>query len=183
MRRPNDPKYDPSTLYIPMEKWKEFTPGMIQYWDLKSVNFEKIVFFKLAKFYEVYYHDAIITQRVCDLNWVGHFKNLHVGFAMQGLDKYLHQMVNAGFKVAVVEQTETARQLVHRNKRDRGKYKGIELKKSKCQSRQVCSVVTKGTYKLKEQTYESKFILAFRRIGNSFGITFFDVTTLQIFCG
>ena len=34
---------------------------MIQYWDLKSVNFDKIVFFKLAKFYEVYYHDAILA--------------------------------------------------------------------------------------------------------------------------
>ena len=102
-RRPDDPKYDPSTLYIPEDKWRDFTPGMIQYWDLKSVNFDKIVFFKLAKFYEVYYHDAILCQKLCDLNWVGSFRNLHVGFAFQGLDKYLHKMVDAGYRVAVVE--------------------------------------------------------------------------------
>ena len=44
-------------------------------------------------------------------------------------------------------------------------------------------MVTKGTYKSKEQTYESKFILAFKRFGNEFGVTFFDVNTLQIYIG
>ena len=76
---------------------------MMQYWDIKSNNFEKIIFFKLAKFYEIYYHDAIICQKLCDLNWVGGYKSLHVGFLSIALDKYLAIMVNAGFKVAVVE--------------------------------------------------------------------------------
>ena len=44
-------------------------------------------------------------------------------------------------------------------------------------------MVTKGTYKSKEQTYEEKFILSFKRFGNEFGVTFFDVTTLQIYIG
>ena len=44
-------------------------------------------------------------------------------------------------------------------------------------------MVTKGTFKSKEQTYESKFILAFKRFGNEFGVTFFDVNTLQIYIG
>jgi hypothetical protein len=27
-RRPDDPQYDPCTLYIPQHEWKGFTPGM-----------------------------------------------------------------------------------------------------------------------------------------------------------
>ena len=44
-------------------------------------------------------------------------------------------------------------------------------------------MVTKGTYKSKEQTYETRYILAFKRFGNELGITFFDVTTLEIYIG
>ena len=33
------------------------------------------------------------------------------------------------------------------------------------------------------ETYESKYIFAFKRVGQSFGICFFDVTTLQIYIG
>lgn len=34
-RRPDDPDYDPSTLYIPAAEWKKFTPGMHRYWEIK----------------------------------------------------------------------------------------------------------------------------------------------------
>lgn len=97
------PDYDPTTLYIPAAEWKNFTPGMCQYWELKVDNFEKIFFFKLGKFYEIFYNDAIICQRLLDLNWMGGAKKLHIGFPEKVLDKYLEKMVNNGFKVAVIE--------------------------------------------------------------------------------
>ena len=50
-------------------------------------------------------------------------------------------------------------------------------------AREVCNMVTKGTFKSKEQTYETRYILSFKRFGNEFGIAFFDVTTLEIFIG
>ena len=56
-------------------------------------------------------------------------------------------------------------------------------KQDKCVRREVCEMVTRGTYKSKEQTYETRYILAFKRFGNEFGITFFDVTTLEIYIG
>lgn len=31
-RRPDDPDYDPSTLYIPKSEWDALTPGMVRYW-------------------------------------------------------------------------------------------------------------------------------------------------------
>lgn len=59
-KSPDDPDYDVTTLYIPPGEWINFTPAMIQYWQLKVDNHEKIFFFKLGKFYELFYSDAII---------------------------------------------------------------------------------------------------------------------------
>jgi DNA mismatch repair protein MSH6 len=75
---------------------------------------EKILFFKLGKFYEIFFIDAIICQRILDLNWMGGAKKLHIGFPEKVLDKYLSIMVNHGYKVAVIEQTETPRMMEQR---------------------------------------------------------------------
>ena len=44
-------------------------------------------------------------------------------------------------------------------------------------------MVTKGTFKSGEQTYQSKYILSVKKHGNEYGVTFFDVTTLEINIG
>lgn len=48
-KKPTDPDYDPSTLYVPPEEKKKLTPTMKQYWEIKSDNFDKVIFFKLGK--------------------------------------------------------------------------------------------------------------------------------------
>jgi DNA mismatch repair protein MSH6 len=45
---------------------------------------------------------------------MGGGKKLHIGFPEKVLDKYLEIMVSHGYKVAVIEQTETPRQLEER---------------------------------------------------------------------
>ena len=182
-RRPDHPDYDCTTLHIPKECWTgkdphtaKFTPAMGQYWTLKIDNFEKIFLFKLGKFYELFFKDAIICQQLLDLNWMGGAKKLHVGFPEKALDKYLEILVNAGFKVAVIEQTETPKQLEERQK-------GMTGPKQKCVNREICNMVTKGTYKAAEQGYQPKYCLAIKKHGNEFGVTFFDVTTLEFHIG
>ena len=177
-RRPDDTNYDPTSLHIPASEWKNFTPCMTQYWHIKTTNYEKILFFKLGKFYEIFYNDAIICQKLLDLNWMGGAKKLHVGFPEKVLDKYLSILVNNGFKVAVVEQTETPKQLEERMKKEKGK-------KEKCVSREVCNVFTKGTFKDTSQTasYEPRFVLALKRHGNEIGVSFFDISTLKFYIG
>lgn len=44
-------------------------------------------------------------------------------------------------------------------------------------------MVTKGTFKTSDQTYQSKYILSIKKHGNEYGVTFFDVTTLEIYIG
>jgi len=90
--RPDHPEYDPTTLFIPEAAWKDFTPAMTQYWTFKVDHFEKIFFFKLGKFYEIFFSDAIICNKLLDLNWMGGAKKLHIGFPEKVLDKYLDKM-------------------------------------------------------------------------------------------
>lgn len=54
-RKPDDPNYDPSTLYIPEKVWKNFGPGMHRYWESKHRNFDKIVFYRYGQWFIVYY--------------------------------------------------------------------------------------------------------------------------------
>lgn len=110
----SDPDYDPTTLYVPKQYYSEQTAAMKQFWDIKSNHQDKVLLFKLGKFYELFYEDAIVGQRELDLNWMGGGKKYHVGFPEKALEKYVPILTNRGYKVAVVEQTETPRQLEKR---------------------------------------------------------------------
>lgn len=173
--RPFEEGYDDTSLFIPADQWKSFTPAMRQYWEIKQFNLEKILLFKLGKFYEIFYHDAIICQKLLDLNWMGGAKKLHVGFPEKALDKYLSVLVKQGFKVAVIEQTETPRQLEQRVEEQKRRRE----KPDKCVKRDIMEMVTRGTYQRdSEGSYQPKFILAYKKQGNDLGVVFFDVTTL-----
>ena len=61
------------------------------------------------------------------------------------------------------------------------KAKGINKGKAqKCVNREVCNVVSKGTFKHQDEVlnYEPRFVLSFKKHDNEIGVTFFDVTTL-----
>ena len=48
-RPPNHPDYDSSTLYIPANAQRAFTPFEQQYWDIKKKYFDTVVFFRKGK--------------------------------------------------------------------------------------------------------------------------------------
>ena len=83
--RPTDPGYNSSSLWVPdpIQQKGEYqkaqghnTPMLMQYWKLKSTHFDKVAFFKVGKFYEIFYYDAFIAQRVCGLKWMSQDKYL-----------------------------------------------------------------------------------------------------------
>jgi DNA mismatch repair protein MSH6 len=92
---------DPSSLFVPPLEFKKLTKAMQQYWTIKSDNFDKIIFFKLGKFYELFYDDALVGHRYLDLNWMG--RKMHTGFPEKALQKYAKMLIDFGFKVAVVD--------------------------------------------------------------------------------
>ena len=83
------------------------TAAITQHWNIKSKNYDKVLLFKLGKFYELFFDDAIIGRRVLGVNWMGGAKRYHVGFSEKALDNYVSALVNHGYKVAVIEQFET----------------------------------------------------------------------------
>ena len=54
-RRPDDPNYDPGTLYVPESFLNDLPPGQRQWWVLKSDHYDKVLFFKMGKFYELFH--------------------------------------------------------------------------------------------------------------------------------
>jgi DNA mismatch repair protein MSH6 len=106
-RRPNDPEYDSTTLFIPNNEWNRFSPAMKQFWKIKCKAYDSIIFFKLGKFYELFYEDAVICHKLLDLNWMQTDpKKLHVGFPEKNREKYANTLVDNGYRVIVVEQVK-----------------------------------------------------------------------------
>lgn len=71
----------------------------------QSQNYDCILFFKLGKFYELFFDDAVIGNKHLDLNWMA--TKMHVGFPEKSIDRYASLLVEKGYKVCIVEQTET----------------------------------------------------------------------------
>ncbi|SOV11574.1 DNA mismatch repair protein MSH6, putative [Plasmodium sp. gorilla clade G2] len=146
LRNPDHPDYDSTTIWTPPpdHKWAieykqaHYTPGMQQFWKIKSKNFDKIIFFKMGRFYEIFYIDACLMHTICSLNWMSGEHKPHLGFPEQSLHFYAKKVINSGHKVVVIEQMETPKELEQRNKESIGP-------KDKAIKREINEIYTKGT--------------------------------------
>lgn len=123
-RRPTDPDYDNSTIHVPESAWNSFSGSKIQYWRLKQHHYDTIFFFKVGKFYEIFYDDALACHKELGMVLVSQVKggrsctesnDMFTSFQENRLMKHVAEMVQRGYKVAIVEQTETARECEARN--------------------------------------------------------------------
>jgi len=85
------------------------TPAMQQYFDIKSKNPDSIIFFRMWDFYEMFWDDAHIAHKVLWINITSRNKNSKEAMPLAWIpyharDKYLPMLVNAWYKVAIVEQ-------------------------------------------------------------------------------
>lgn len=137
--RPTDRDYDPGTLYVPADYLDKLTPAMRQYWQLKSENFDSVIFFKVGKFYELYHMDADVGVRELGFTYMkGDFA--HSGFPEQSFNRMANSLVSRGFKVARCEQTETPDMM-----NERVKQTHRPTKFDKVVKREICQVVNRGT--------------------------------------
>ena len=136
-RRPDHPEYNPRTLFVPDDFLSKETPAMKQWWELKMMNMDTILFFKVGKFYELFHMDADVGMSELDLIYMKGDK-AHSGFPEVSYGKFASILVSKGYKVARVEQTETPDMLLDRNAKTSGK-------KDKVVAREMCSIISKGT--------------------------------------
>jgi DNA mismatch repair protein MSH6 len=140
---PGHPDYDPRNIYIPPLAWKKFSPFETQYWEIKQKFWDTIVFFKKGKFYELYENDATIGHQMFDLKMTDRVNMRMVGVPEASLDHWANQFVAKGYKVARVNQMESA---LAKEMRERGgKMPGKPSKEDKVIRRELASVLTGGT--------------------------------------
>ncbi|KAI3384099.1 hypothetical protein SNEBB_006452 [Seison nebaliae] len=154
-RRPDHPNYDPSTLFIPSSFIKSLTPGMTQWWKIKSENFDKLLFFKVGKFYEFYHMDAMTVVKELNLTFMkGDYA--HCGFPEIMHEKYSEILVNRGYAVVRIEQTETPNMMKERLSM---KAHGTRRKPhEKVVRREICRIITLGTATYSPSTSNMKLL-------------------------
>ncbi|PVI02334.1 DNA mismatch repair protein Msh6 [Periconia macrospinosa] len=183
-RPPDHPEYDPRTLYIPSgTKFSDFEQ---QYWDIKRKFWDTIVFFKKGKFYELYEKDAVIGHQLFDLKLTDRVNMCMVGVPEASLDMWASQFVAKGYKVARVDQMESA---LAKEMRERDGKKGPAKggKADKVIRRELAAVLTSGTLVDPGmlQGDMSIYCMAIKEIDRdnlpAFGIAFVDTATAQFY--
>ncbi|KAH9424362.1 DNA mismatch repair protein msh6 [Dermatophagoides pteronyssinus] len=131
--------YDQSTLFIPNDFLEQQTPAMRQWWELKSQNYDTILFFKMGKFYEFFHMDAVICAKELKILFMrGNYA--HAGFPEKSYKQYADALVQKGYKVARIEQTETPEMMLERCKQMKRSTKFDKVVK-----REICRISTIGT--------------------------------------
>lgn len=160
-KKQSDENYDPTTLYVPDDFLNKCTPGVRKWWQLKSQNFDTVIFYKVGKFYELYHMDAVIGVNELGLTFMkGTWA--HSGFPEIAFGRFSDVLVQKGYKVARVEQTETPDMM-----EARCKSMSHPTKFDRVVRREICRIITKGT-----QTYSvldgnpseshSKYLFSFK---------------------
>ncbi len=141
------------------------TPMRRQYLQIKKQYPEAIVLFRLGDFYETFDDDAKVVAQVCDIvltsRPVGKDQRVPLaGVPYHAVESYLARLIQAGHKVAIVEQV--------------GEITGKGLV-----DREVVRVVTPGTVvepSLLEER-RNNYLAAMVLDGNRAGLAYADITT------
>ncbi|KAJ6104493.1 hypothetical protein N7523_010813 [Penicillium sp. IBT 18751x] len=136
---PGHPDFDPRTIYVPPLAWSKFSPFEKQYWEIKQKFWDTVVFFKKGKFYELYENDATIGHQLFDLKLTDRVNMRMVGVPEMSLSHWANQFVAKGYKIARVDQSESA---LGKEMRERDAKKG---KEDKIIKRELACVLTAGT--------------------------------------
>ena len=141
------PDYDPRTLYIPPHAFAKFSAFEKQYWEIKQKFWDTVVFFKKGKFYELYENDATIGHQQFDLKLTDRVNMRMVGVPESSLDHWANQFVAKGYKIARVDQMESAlgKEMREADGKDGKKMKGKPSKEDKIIKRELACVLTGGT--------------------------------------
>ncbi|KAJ1907253.1 DNA mismatch repair protein msh6 [Tieghemiomyces parasiticus] len=185
-RPPTDPDYDPRTLYIPPAAWSKFTPFERQFWEIKAKYFDTVVFFKKGKFYELYENDADVGHQQFDLKLTDRVNMRMVGVPESSFEFWAAQFVAKGYKIAKVDQVETALGKSMREKTAK------TPKEDKIIRRELTSILTAGTLvdgamlhdTMATYCFSVKEVLRADHQPPYFGLCFVDTATGQFqLCG
>ncbi|MEM7290072.1 MAG: hypothetical protein AAF412_06845 [Pseudomonadota bacterium] len=98
-------------LKTPQDKHAAATPMMQQYMEIKAVNPDSLLFYRMGDFYELFFNDAEEASRALGITLTKRGKHQGEDIPMCGVpvhaaEDYLQRLIALGFRVAVCEQTE-----------------------------------------------------------------------------
>lgn len=152
------------------KKEEKISPMMEQYHIVKEQYKDCIVFYRLGDFYEMFYEDAVEASNILDLTLTSRQCGLKDKAPMCGIpyhasQQYIAKLIEAGKKIAIVEQVSTK-----------------PLHGEKIVRRNVARIITPGTVTdetcLNDKT--NNFIACIYKNKNNVGICWADITTGQI---
>ncbi len=105
------------------KKQRSITPLMQQFYAVKDKHPDKILFFRMGDFYEMFGDDAVKAAPILGITLTSRSSGAEGSIPLAGMpyhsaDKYLAKLLAAGEKVVVVEQVEdpkTAKGIVKRD--------------------------------------------------------------------
>ena len=144
----------------------ELSPMMQNYMQTKEQYKDCILFYRLGDFYEMFYEDAITASRELEITLTGRAcgtaeKAPMCGVPFHAAEIYISRLIAKGYKVAICEQLEDAKQA-----------KGIV-------KRDVIRVVTPGTVIETNMLEEKKnnYIMSIVKKGMYYGVAVCDIST------
>ncbi|MFA5114194.1 MAG: DNA mismatch repair protein MutS [Candidatus Margulisiibacteriota bacterium] len=143
----------------------DLTPMARQYQEIKNLHKDKILFFRLGDFYEMFYEDAELASRELDLTLTGRGKDDNrmpmCGIPYHAAEGYIAKLIEKGYKVAICEQVEDPKLAKGLVKRD------------------IIRIITPGTV-LESSMLSDKmnnYLMAVNHDKGRFGLAFVDATT------
>ncbi|OPB32492.1 DNA mismatch repair protein MutS [Bartonella sp. AR 15-3] len=95
----------------PNAQQERLTPMMEQYIEIKAVNSDSLLFYRMGDFYELFFNDATEAAQALGITLTTRGKHLGKDIPMCGVpvhsaDDYLQKLIACGYRVAVCEQIE-----------------------------------------------------------------------------
>ena len=148
------------------EKTAQHTPMMQQYLRIKAEHQDKLVFYRMGDFYELFFDDAKKASELLDITLTQRGQSAGKPIPMAGIphhaaENYLARLVNQGQSIAICEQTGTV-----------GESKGpVE--------RKVVRIITPGTITDEALLEEHKecLLVAIAEEADGFGIASLDIAS------
>ncbi|MBE6155698.1 MAG: DNA mismatch repair protein MutS [Firmicutes bacterium] len=144
----------------------KLSPMMAQYMEIKDMYQDELLFYRLGDFYELFFEDGITASKELELTLTGRVGGLEERVPMCGVPYhsvkgYIEKLVNKGYRVAICEQLEDAKNV-----------KGMV-------KRGVTDVISKGTIADLEllDSFSASYIASLLTYPDIYVLTILDIST------
>lgn len=153
------------------EEISKHTPMMQAYLKIKQEYPDKLVFYRMGDFYEMFFQDAVLSSKLLGINLTkrGHSNGNPIemaGIPFHALDMYLNRAINKGCSVVICEQIP-----------DLDSPKGL-------MQRKVTRIVTPGTVLdsgvLEDK--ENRYLASIYKRGNKVDVSWINFASGEIWC-